>query len=129
MIISFRLINMRYQKISEKADGIIELTSETLYYKHRFSAEEPIDKEDVEMGWEKIENIFERTIRRRDVRSVELEFLDTTQKNKEIDANKWVVRLQINGVNTDTAIYYRKEEDARKMVDTLTDWWLTGETK
>lgn len=124
MNITGRLINMRNQKISDKEYWYLELLDETLSFKYSVLAEEPKDADDINVGWEEIQNSFERLTQRKAIAAIDLEFLDTPEKYKDIDADKWKITVHLHGVATDLVIYFRKEEDARKVYEQLKEWWL-----
>lgn len=124
MILTHRLINLRDQKIPEKATWTITTTDETLFYKHRMKAEERKDDEDETMGWEQFDRCYERLIHRKYIAALDLDFIDTPEKYSETDGDKWRVSLSILGSNDDLRMYFRKEEDAREVFSKLQEWWL-----
>jgi hypothetical protein len=126
MSLKFRLINMRNQKLHDKFFGEIELYPNYFFWQYRCVAEEPKIEDDHESGWEFLESCFERTALLKNIVAIDLEFHDTPERNQQIDADKWSVRIQVEGANTDCVMYFRKEQEARNMRKLITDWWMAA---
>lgn len=120
---------MRNQKIADKVNGTIELTSETLFYQSTFTAEEPKDADQLSLGWEMIDRCYEVLTTRSAITSMGIEFHDTEEKYHDLDHDKWKVWLTVKAAANDISLFFRKEEDARKMFTTLRNWWSTGKTE
>lgn len=114
--------SLRHQKVIKVYFFYLELFETHLFYKHEFKAEEPIDKEDLDLGWEKVMICFERTALRDSVSSVDVEYIQATKSNKNEDS-KWSVNIQMNGVGTDLIVYFKEEEAARSYAKKVLEWW------
>lgn len=121
MKIPITAITLRHQKVIKQYDSFIELLEDRMNYKHEFKAEEPKDKEDLELGWEKVTNCFERTVKKDRVSCVDIEYIQATVQNKN-EEDKWSVTVQCLGVGNDISIYFKDEQAARKFHSQITEW-------
>ncbi len=121
MKIEINTISLRLQKILKNYGSYIELLDDRLNYKHEFKAEEPTDNDDIELPWEKIMNCFERVVPKLLISSVDMEFVQATNRNENTD-NYWKVYIQISGVNNDIITYFLEEKEAREYRDKIVRW-------
>jgi hypothetical protein len=99
------------QKMSE--DGILKLEFYDRYiiYSCNFFAEEPINRDDHELGWETVDNKFELIADKNAIIGFE--------KNWMHEYKYWTVYIFVNGMRDDIKMFFKKEQEANEVVEKL----------
>lgn len=121
MKIEFKLISLEHQEIVRQFDAFIELLHNRIFYKVKFKAFEPKDKQDLALGTEMVNTLWERVADITCVVGIEIEFIPKTEQNKN-QFNRWIVCINMQGYSGDIKIYFEKEAEARAMHDQLLKW-------
>ena len=114
----FELVSLRNQKIIKQYDAYIELLPDRINYKVEFSALEPVNQEDKSIGEEKVMSFFETTARLTAISGVELDYIQATKKNKNIDS-LWCISISLSGMQNDIKIYFEEDRKAKTLRDTI----------
>ncbi len=121
MRIDFAPIDLRAQKVVKQYETFIEMFPERLDYKNEFMAKEPKDKDDHELGWEKVMRCFQRSLFKRNISCVDLEYVQPTTENKNVDMH-WTVVIQVLGIGNDLVLFFKDEATARDVYAKILKW-------
>lgn len=119
--ITIHPIDLALEKITKKEPCYMELHDDHLMIKIHFQAEQGIEIPDAEEWQENIKwesKVVNSTtyVKRSAITSIDFQWAP--------NAEAWGIYIIVMGVASGTGIYYKKEEEALSVVDTLLNWWL-----
>jgi hypothetical protein len=105
-------LSINKQKIIKDYETYLEFFEKYLKYRLNIKASELVDENDPALGWGEpyiidYEIYFYRTL------------ISKLSKEYKAREDKWLVTIESSGVNFIILIYYKKEEDAQKLLDKL----------
>lgn len=110
-IIHIKPIDLRDQKPTGEGDIQIELSEKYIIYYAKFYAEEPINKQDHDLGWETVYNHFETVVSKSAIVGMEKSYMPTQ--------NLWAVYVFVYGMSEDLKMFFKKESEAQDVFDKL----------
>lgn len=110
-IVLIKPMDLYNQKMSK--DGVLKLEffEKYIIYSGDFFAEEPINRDDHELGWETVDNKFELIANRNDIVGFEKSWVHVYQH--------WTVYIFVNGMRDDIKMFFKKEQEANEVADKL----------
>lgn len=107
-------IDLENQKITDLTELSIEIRENSVCFIGRFYADEPIDANDKNLGWEQVFNCFKVVASKQNIAGIE--------KSWRHQAKKWGIFIFVNGFSNDITFYFKRESDAEEMFGKLHNW-------
>lgn len=108
-------IDLECQKPTEVRGCWIELFNNHLEYHIDFFADEPIDQEDLSLGWETVYNGVDTMAMKKNIAGIEV----VRTKNK-----KWGLFIMIDGFPNDIKAYFNKRSQAQELYHLIYEWLI-----
>jgi hypothetical protein len=113
-IINIAPVDLENQKPAKEGTITLELHEKYIAYRARFYAEEPVNVDDKELGWQTVYNNFDIIADKRQCVCVE--------KNWLSKAKRWAIYVYVNGLGYDIKMYFKKETEAQEIFDKIFNW-------
>lgn len=120
MVIELKAISLSNQKILEDRGCFIELNDDHIKYVMKFLADEPVNADDKEQGWENIENDFVIIGLKRNISGCERILCRKP--------TRWRVMFMMVGFAEDIRVYFKKQAEADDFFAKVQTWLLDGDT-
>lgn len=107
-------IDLENQKITEFMELSLELRNNSVAFITKFYADEPVNADDKDLGWENIFNSFKVIASKDKISGIEKSWLK--------DAKKWGIYILVTGFTNDIKVYLKREREAEEVFDKLHKW-------
>lgn len=118
-IIKYTPISLTNQKITEDLGCSIQFFDDHILAKYHFYADEPVNVDDKDLGWEQRETNLTIYILKSSIAGFEICFLDKQRK--------WKVNAMIVGFGSDLSFYFKQQKDAEQLLEKFKQYIITNE--
>lgn len=117
MIIKIPVPALKLQKPIDITQANVELNKNYIRYTTEFTANEPIDKEDPDMGWKEQYNYLDVKVKKSEISGVEKSYIEIS--------DVWGVYILSNIV--DIKVFFENPEDCIKFFENVDKWLFNSE--
>lgn len=116
--LEFKVPDLKFQKSADVKAAYIELANDYIRYFIHMTAEEPINKEDPDLGWNKdVLSYFDIVVDKFCIVAVEF------TNNIAQDTPLWQLNIIGNGLGQDLKLFFEKRKEGRLFYTKLLKWW------
>lgn len=113
-VIQLPIVNLELMQISELIYFQVELHDEFVFRRAKFWADEPVNIEDLSLGWVNQLTMLETVISKDAITGIEMFWLPKAKKFK--------ICVFATGVPNDLELFFNKEKEARAVLDDLLEY-------
>lgn len=107
-------IDLENQKITDFTELSIEIRDNSILYTAKFFADEPVNNDDKELGWNNVFNSFQLIAAKSKIAGIEKSWLPA--------AKKWSIYIFVEGFANDIRMYFKRESEAAALFSKLHKW-------
>lgn len=107
-------VDLENQKITDFTELSLEIRDNSIVYTAKFYADEPINTDDKELGWQNVFNSFRLIAAKTKIAGIEKSWIN--------HAKKWGVFVFVDGFANDIKMYFKRESEAEALFEKLHKW-------
>lgn len=114
MRIDIKPINLEQQQVTKLTEMFIQLTPAYIRHRIAFTADEPINEDDVMCGWKAVHHDCDWRIKKEVISSIDRVY--------NSDKKFWKIILSVTGSNADVKLFFRQKEECERVYEIIFDY-------